>query len=122
VVYIQWGCKQPKACWCSNNLHGIHEGPFYELQVLGVCSVYEIKRPMFFEGAAVSLLYTVNFDTIRQRINRRRKFMVTSFSTMCHIPYNRFPNDSSRRGIQQTVDRAVCKLWSPDLRLCSYYL
>jgi hypothetical protein len=39
--------------------------------------VYEIKGPMFFEVTVVSLLCTVHFDTILQRINRRRKFMVT---------------------------------------------
>ena len=35
MIYIKWGCKQPEACRCSSNLHGIHEGLLHELQVVG---------------------------------------------------------------------------------------
>jgi hypothetical protein len=82
--------------------------------------VYKIKGPMFFEGTLVSLLCKVNLDAIIQRINRRRKYLVTLCSTVCHVPYSRYLNDCPRRGIEQTVYRVVYRFWSPDLKLCNY--
>lgn len=43
--------------------------------------MYEIKGPMFFEGTVISLLSTVNFDTIIQRINRRRFLRLAQCAT-----------------------------------------